>query len=71
MLEYSLTSVHWNLAQYKLAKCIILKCLSRVYNIYLVIRHFFSILKQSKNLESSNKTDLDIWDCLGRVKLIL
>ena len=24
-----------------------------------------------KNLDQSYKTDLDIWDCLGRVKLVL
>ena len=31
----------------------------------------FSFPNNSKNLEPSYKTDLDIWDCLGRVKLVL
>ena len=31
---------------------------------------FFSLPKQSKNLDPSYKMDLDLWDCLGRVKLV-
>ena len=30
----------------------------------------FSLPKQLKNLDPSCKTDLDLWDCLGRVNLI-
>ena len=36
-----------------------------VYHISSVIRHSILLLKQSK------KTDLDLCDCFGRVKLIL
>ena len=32
---------------------------------------FFFIPKQSKNLDPSYKTDLDLWDCFGWVKLVL
>ena len=32
---------------------------------------FFSFRKKSKNLGLSYKTDLDLWDCFGRVKLLL
>ena len=31
----------------------------------------FSFQNNPKNLNLSYKTDLDLWDCLGRVKLIL
>ena len=35
------------------------------------IQRFFSLPKQSKkNLDPSYKMDLDLWDCVGRVKLI-
>ena len=30
---------------------------------------FYSFQNSPKNLDASYKTDLDIWDCLGRVKL--
>ena len=39
--------------------------------ISLVIRHFFSFQNNPKNLDLAYKTDLDLWDCLGRVKLVL
>ena len=32
---------------------------------------FFSFLNNPKDLDLSCKTDLDLWDCLGRVKLVL
>ena len=32
---------------------------------------FFFLRKQSKNLGPSYKMDLDLWDCLGRIKLAL
>ena len=32
---------------------------------------FFSFPNNSKDLDPSFKTDLDFWDCLGRVKLVL
>ena len=42
------------------------------YSISLVIKHsFFFIPKQSKDLDLSDKTDLDLWGCLGMVKLVL
>ena len=31
----------------------------------------FVLPKQSKNLDPSYKTDLDLWDSLGRAKLII
>ena len=37
----------------------------------LVIKRSFFLPKQSQNLDPSCKTDLDPWDCLGRVKLVL
>ena len=32
---------------------------------------FFSFPNNPKNLDPSYKMDLDLWDCLGRVKLVL
>ena len=32
---------------------------------------FFSFLNNPKDLDPSCKMDLDLWDCLGRVKLVL
>ena len=32
---------------------------------------FFSFQNNPKNLDLSYKTDLDLWNCLGRVKLTL
>ena len=32
---------------------------------------FFSIQNDKKNLDPSYKMDLDLWDCLGSVKLVL
>ena len=32
---------------------------------------FFSFQNNSKNLYQSYKTDIDLWECLGRVKHIL
>ena len=32
---------------------------------------FFSFQNNPKNLDLSYKTDLDLWDCLGRVKPVL
>ena len=31
----------------------------------------FSFQNNPKDLDPSSKTDLDLWDCLGRVKLVL
>ena len=41
------------------------------YPISLVIRQSFSFQINPKNLDPSYKVDLDLWDCLGRVKLVL
>ena len=39
------------------------------YHISLVIRQsYFSFPNNPKNLDPSFKMDLDLWDCLGRVK---
>ena len=32
---------------------------------------FFSFQNSPKDLDPSYKMDLDLWDCLGRVKLVL
>ena len=32
---------------------------------------FFSFQNNPKNLDPSYKTDLDLWDCLGKVKPVL
>ena len=42
-----------------------------IYHISSVIRQSFFLPKQSQQSKSAYKTDLDLWDCLGRVKLIL
>ena len=42
------------------------------YRISSVIRRSFSSFQNSPtDLDPSCKTDLDLWDCLGRVKLVL
>ena len=47
-------------------------CNRKRYNISLVIRQiFFFFQNNPKNLDPSDKMDLDLWDCLGMVKLIL
>ena len=49
-----------------------------LYNLCHVIPYFlgyktefFSFQNNPKDLDPSYKTDLDLWDCLGRVKLVL
>ena len=32
---------------------------------------FFSFQNDPRNLDLSQKMDLDLWDCLGRVKFVL
>ena len=44
---------------------------SSIYCISSVIRYSFSFQNNPKNLDLSYKTDLELWDCLGRVKLVL
>ena len=40
-----------------------------IYRISSVIRRrFLSFQNNPKNLDPSYQTDLDLWDCLGRVK---
>ena len=41
------------------------------YRISSVIGQIFSFQNNPKNLDPSYKTDLDLLDCLGRVKLVL
>ena len=53
--------------------------MSHGFNGQYTIIYFFSYKTQfffpsktiKKNLDPSNKTDLDLWSCLGRVKLVL
>ena len=40
------------------------------HSISFVIRQVFFLPKQCQNLDLSYKMDLDLWDCLGKVKLI-
>ena len=50
---------------------VILKTSLTVYSCLtfsLAIRQFFSFQNNPKNLDLSYKTDLDLWDCLGKVK---
>ena len=50
----------------------ILERLLEKYRISSVIRQsFFSFQNNPKDLDPSCKTDLDLLDCLGRVKLVL
>ena len=42
-----------------------------LYTIFFRLTEFFSFQNNPKNLDMSYKTDLDLWDCLGRVKLLL
>ena len=35
-----------------------------------IIRQSFSFQNNPKDLDPSNKMDLDLWGCLGRVKLV-
>ena len=46
--------------------------MSQISTIFLWLKGgVYSIPKQSKNLDLSFKTDLGLWDCLGKVKLVL
>ena len=38
---------------------------------FFVYKTVFSFQNNPKNLDPSYKMDLDLWDCLGRVKLVL
>ena len=72
-------SIHWQTLVRACSVCIYyiysaIKCFFITYRIYSVIRwrfFFFSFQNNPKDLNPSCKTDLDLWDCLGRVKLIL
>ena len=44
---------------------------SKTYNISLDIRQSFFFQNNHKDQDPSYKMDLDFWDCLGRVKLVL
>ena len=55
----------------KVGEIYLLNLLSWQYRISLVIRReFFSFQNNPKDLDPSCKTDLDLWYCLGRVKLV-
>ena len=41
-----------------------------IYHISSVIRQSFSFQNNTKDLDPSCNTDLDLWDCLGRGKLV-
>ena len=42
-----------------------------IYRFSLDIRRSLLLPNNSKDLDLSNKTDLDLWDCLGKIKLVL
>ena len=42
-----------------------------IYRISSVIRRSFFFHNNPNDLDPSCKTDLDLWDCLGRVQLVL
>ena len=44
-------------------------CFRENYCISLIIRRIFSFQNNPKDLDPSCKMDLDLWDCLGRVKI--
>ena len=46
------------------------KLKERIYHISLLMRQRFLLPKNPKYLDPFYKMDLDLWDCLGRVKLI-
>ena len=48
-----------------------LSLLEIITNFFGYNTEFFSFLSNPKNLDPSSKMGLDLWDCLGRVKLIL
>ena len=43
----------------------------RIWYFFGCEMEFFSFQNNSKNLDLSYKTDLDLWDFLGRVKFVL
>ena len=42
-----------------------------IYCISSIIGWRFSFQNNPKNLDLSYKTDLDLWDCLGRIKQLI
>ena len=56
-------------------ECLIVSAICKQNSEYLissVIRpRFFFFQNKHKDLDPSYKMDLDLWDCLGRVKLVL
>ena len=43
----------------------------RIFFGYIIRWSFFSFQNKPKDLDPSYKMDLDLWDCSGRVKLVL
>ena len=43
----------------------------KVPNLFGYKTEFFSFQNKAKDLDPSCEMDLDLWDCLGRVKLVL
>ena len=55
----------------KLYKTSQMQLKTKLNTIFLQLKdRFFSFQNNLKNLDPSYKLDLDLWDCLGRVKLI-
>ena len=69
---YSLSSIHSNIEvffvfqiNYHQKKCALISLLPYFFAYKTV---FFSFQNNPKNLDLSYKMDLDLWDCLGKVK---
>ena len=47
------------------------KIITNTVFLWLYNRFFFHFQNNPKDLDPSFKMDLDLWDCFGRVKLVL
>ena len=63
---------------HSVSECVFVFCIKRVVGSERRLTYFFGYKKEyyfiqnnPKNLDLSYKTDLDLWDSLGRVKLLL
>ena len=43
---------------------------NKFHNSLVIRQEFFPFQNNSKDLDLSHKTGLDLWDCKGRVKLV-
>ena len=58
--------------KYEYCRVVSLESVYICNNVFLCYKtEYFSFQNNPKNLDLCYKMDLDLWDCLGRVKLIL